>query len=52
MKRAQFLLLNTAEPIEEIMQTIGLNNKTHFYQKFKAAYQANPAQYRKTHLRG
>ena len=50
MKRAQFLLLNTAEPIEEIMQTIGLNNKTHFYQKFKAAYQTNPAQYRKAHL--
>lgn len=50
MKRAQFLLLNTAESIEEIMQTIGLNNKTHFYQKFKSAYQANPAQYRKIHL--
>lgn len=47
MKQAKLLLDSTELPISEICVAIGLQNKTHFYKRFRQTYEVNPGEYRK-----
>ncbi len=47
LKKATELLLGTNFKISYIMREVGYNNKTYFYNIFKAKYQLTPNEYRK-----
>ena len=46
MKEAAWRLLNTEEKISSIAESLGFNNRTHFYKVFKDAYHMTPKEYR------
>ncbi len=45
--QAHTLITSTTLPIEEIVEKIGMKNKTHFYKKYKEFYQRMPGDDRK-----
>ncbi|VDG18498.1 hypothetical protein [Lactobacillus alimentarius DSM 20249] [Lactiplantibacillus mudanjiangensis] len=47
LKKAANLLITTDKKVEEIIETIGISNKSFFYTAFKDYYHLSPARYRK-----
>jgi AraC-like DNA-binding protein/mannose-6-phosphate isomerase-like protein (cupin superfamily) len=47
LEKACHLLRNTTHPIQEIINSCGYTNPTHFYRLFATHYQQTPADYRK-----
>lgn len=48
MKEADWRLRNTKEKISDIAESLGFNNRTHFYKIFKDTYHMTPKEYRRT----
>lgn len=48
MKQAKFLIENTQFSIGEIIEMIGLKNRSYFYKQFKETYHKLPAAFRKS----
>ncbi|MFV0557181.1 MAG: AraC family transcriptional regulator [Enterococcus sp.] len=46
MKQAKFLLIKTKLSISEIIETIGLKNRSHFYKQFKESFGTLPSEFR------
>lgn len=47
MKEASWRLLNTEEKVSSIAESLGFNNRTHFYKVFKDIYHMTPKEYRR-----
>lgn len=46
LQQAAYLLTNTCMPINAIIESIGYENSSYYYHKFKEKYGCSPAQYR------
>ncbi|HEY5586386.1 MAG TPA: helix-turn-helix domain-containing protein [Ruminiclostridium sp.] len=49
LDKAQYLLMNTDDPITIISEKVGIYNNTYFFTLFKKAYGMTPSQYRSKH---
>ena len=49
MQKAASLLLETNLTVEEIVLSLGFNNRTNFYKQFQAVYGVSSAAYRKNY---
>ena len=46
MKQAVYLLTSSALPVTDIIESVGYDNTSHFYRKFKEKYGMSPKEYR------
>lgn len=46
MQQAVYLLQNTAVPVSDIIESIGYDNTSYFYRKFRSRYGMSPKEYR------
>ncbi len=46
MKQALYLLANSRIPVTDIIETVGYDNTSYFYRKFKERYGVSPKEYR------
>ena len=47
MSQAAYLLTSSRLPIADIIESVGYDNTSYFYRKFKERYGAGPKEYRK-----
>lgn len=50
MKQAVYLLTSSALPVTDIIESVGYDNTSYFYRKFKEKYGMSPKEYRKNSL--
>lgn len=49
LQQAAYLLLQTSLSADAILESIGYDNSSYFYRKFREKYGCSPKEYRKTH---
>lgn len=50
MKQAVYLLTSSALPVTDIIESVGYDNTSYFYRKFKEKYGMSPKEYRKNFI--
>lgn len=50
LSQAAYLLLGSSLPVSDIIQSVGYDNTSYFYTKFKERYGISPGEYRKKHF--
>lgn len=50
MKQAVYLLTSSALPVTDIIESVGYDNTSYFYRKFKEKYGMSPKEYRKNSI--
>ena len=50
MQQAVYLLANSEIPVTDIIESIGYDNTSYFYRKFREKYGMSPKEYRKNYV--